>query len=70
MKVDEFWNQNSSCLPNLSKIAKKYIGLYPSSSCIERAFSMAKNVLDDRFGAIDQENAEKKIFLYINNNFK
>ena len=50
-------------------ISKKYFGLYPSSSCIERAFSMAKFVLDDKFAALNPDNAEKRIFLYINNDF-
>ena len=35
--IDEFWKSHSIDLPNLYKIAKRYFGLYPSSSCIERA---------------------------------
>lgn len=67
--VYEYWIAHSHDLPELFQISKKYFGLYPSSSCIERAFSMAKFVLDDRFAALNPDNAEKRIFLYINNDF-
>lgn len=67
--VYEFWESHKHDMPDLYKIAKKFYGLYPSSSIIERGFSMAKNVLEDKYGAINADNAEKRIFLYINNDF-
>ena len=67
--IYEYWIVHSHDLPELFLISKKYFGLYPSSSCIERAFSMAKFVLDDKFAALNPDNAEKRIFLYINNDF-
>ena len=69
VSVYNFWKSHSIDLPDLYNIAKNYFGLYPSSACIERAFSMARDVLDDKFCAITPENAEKRIFLYINNDF-
>ena len=64
-----FWKSHSVDLPDLYNIAKQYFGLYPSSSCIERTFSMAKNVLAEKYGAISPKMAEKRIFLYVNNDF-
>ena len=67
--VIEFWKVHAVDLPELSVIAKKYIGLYPSSTSIERTFSMAKNVLEDKYGAISAKKAEKRIFAYVNADF-
>lgn len=67
--VYEYWITHKYDLPDLFTIAKSFFGLYPSSSCIERGFSMAKNVLEDKFGAISPENAEKRIFIYVNSDF-
>lgn len=67
--VVDFWEQHKLIFPNLYKLARKYIGLYPSSACIERTFSMAKSILSDKYGGITPKNAEKRIFLYVNEDF-
>ena len=61
-----YWKSHSVDLPDLYAIAKRYIGLYPSSACLERSFSMAKTVLQDKYGAISSKRAEERIFLYVN----
>ena len=64
-----FWESHKHDLPDLYKIVCEYIGLYPSSGCIERTFSMAKNVLQDSYAALTKEHAEERILLYVNSDF-
>ena len=50
-------------LPNVFNLAKKYFGLYLSSTCIERTFSMAKEIMANKFGALSPKKVQQKIFL-------
>ena len=67
--IIEFWNSHSIDLPNVFNLAKKYFGLYPSSTCIERTFSMAKEIMANKFGALSPKKVQQKIFLYVNEDF-
>ena len=48
ISVYSFWNENKSHLPNLYKIQESHLIIPEASAGIERAFSTAGLILNDR----------------------
>jgi len=48
ISVYSFWNGNKSHLPNLCKIQESHLIIPDASAGIERAFSTARVILNDR----------------------
>ena len=59
----EWWKENETRFPNLSKIAKKYLCVPGSSVPSERLFSKAGQLVSERRNRLKSENIDKMLFL-------
>ena len=64
----KWWKTRESVYPNLSKIAKKYLGIVATSVPSERVFSKAGQVVTERRNRLKANNVQKLIFLNANIN--
>jgi len=60
------WNSNKHILPNLAKLAQKYLGIVATSIPSEHLFSVAGNIASAKRAALLSENVEKLVFLHEN----
>ena len=58
----QWWNLNKHVLPNLAKLAQKYLGIVATSVPSERLFSVAGNIVSAKRAALLTENVEKTWF--------
>ena len=59
---EKFQKKDGKYSRALARLAKKYLTPPPTSTCVERLFSTASNIIDDRPRLL-QENLEKLLFL-------
>ena len=50
--------------PNLSKMARKYLGIVATSVPSERLFSATGNIVSAKRSSLDPTNVEKLVFLH------
>ena len=62
----EWWNKYKHSFPNLSLMARKYLGVVATSVPSERLFSCAGNIVTSKRSALEPENVEKLVFLHDN----
>ena len=62
----EWWNKYKHSFPNLSLMARKYLGVVATSVPSERLFSCAGNIVTSKRPALEPENVEKLVFLHDN----
>ena len=65
-----WWNLHKHVLPNLVKLAQKYLGIVATSVPSERLFSTAGNIVSSKRAALLPENVDKLVFLHENLKFK
>jgi hypothetical protein len=58
-----WWKENSNALPNLSKLARKYLAIPATSAPSERLFSVAGLTISEQRSTLRPDNAETLIFL-------
>jgi hypothetical protein len=61
-----YWKRNHKAYPNLSKLVRVYLSPPPLSVASERAFKVAKNVVEDCRLRMRPENLEMNMFLKYN----
>ena len=59
----DWWKTREHIMSNLSKCAKKYLGIVATSVPSERLFSQAGLVVSDRRSCLKPENVEMMLFL-------
>ena len=64
-----WWNARKRVLPNLARLAQKYLGIVATSVPSERLFSTAGNIVSAKRAALLPENVEKLVFLHENLQF-
>lgn len=64
-----WWRDRRHKYPVLAFLARKYLGAPASSAPCERLFSTAGNVLTAKRSRLDDENAEKIVFVHENVEF-
>ena len=62
----QWWSLNKHILPNLAKMAQKYLGIMATSIPSERLFSVAGNIVGGKRAALLPANVEKLVFLHEN----
>lgn len=62
----EWWRIRQLVFPNLSKVARKHLGIVATSVPSERIFSKAGVLVSERRNRLNPENVEKIIFLNAN----
>jgi len=62
----DFWKNNGTKYPYLSKLAKRFLGAPPSSAPSERLFSVAGRIYTERRNRLDGKRAEGLMFLKCN----
>ena len=65
----KWWNVRKRILPNLARLAQKYLGIVATSVPSERLFSTAGNIVSAKRAALLPENVEKLVFLHENLQF-
>jgi len=60
------WNLNKHILPNLAKLAQKYLGIVAMSLPSEHLFGVAGNIVSAKRAALLPENVEWLVFLHEN----
>jgi hypothetical protein len=68
LDLDKYWNEKSTILPNLSKIALIYIWLPVAGVDVERSFSNYKSILSERRMRLSEKSISMLNFLYHNQN--
>ncbi|KAF4525106.1 hypothetical protein B566_EDAN006328 [Ephemera danica] len=64
-----WWRENYRSLPNLSKLAKKYLCIQGTSVPSERVFSCGGNVITDNRASLTSDHADQLIFLAKNKKY-
>ena len=64
-----WWNVCKHVLPNLERLAQKYLGIVATSVSSERLFGTARNIVSATRTALSPENVEKLVFLLENLQF-
>ena len=62
----EWWAEHESQLPNLSKMARQYLGCPATSASAERVFSLAGRIYGDLNQGMSPENLEERMWAKIN----
>ena len=62
-----FWNSKTDELPQLSKLAQKYIYALVNSADAERSFSLYNLVFSDRRRSLSEDNLKALVFMFYNN---
>ena len=65
----KWWNVRKRILPNLARLAQKYLGIVATSVPSEWLFSTAGNIVSAKRAALLPENVEKLVFLHENLQF-
>ena len=63
----KWWQSNAEALPNWSRLAKKIVLLQPSSSSVERVFSLLKSTFGDQQDQSLQDYIQASLMLQYNN---
>ena len=65
----KWWNVCKRVLPNLARLAQKYLGIVATLVPLERLFSTAGNIVSAKRAALLPKNVEKLVFLHENLQF-
>ena len=66
VKPLDWWNKRKHLLPNLAKLAQKYLGIVAISVPSERLFSTAGNIVSAKRAALLPDNVDKLVLLHEN----
>jgi len=66
----QWWNLNKHILPNLAKMAQKYLGIVATSVPSQHLFSVAGKIVGTKRAALLLENLDKLVFLHENTTLK
>ena len=64
-----FWKENETKYPELSKLAKKFLGVPASEADVERMFNISGFIFNPKRRSLGVDNYENLVFLKLNETY-